>query len=343
MDKTLDIKNLEAATREILTCENDVGLMYQLVHEIYHIFCKYTSIDAYGQLDSDFMLPSGKAISSSSAAHCLLEMKRTAIFFRGIYQAIQHKIKEKSKSKVLILYAGTGPYATLVTALFPLLVSSEVSVDLLEINPVSLRSATDVITGLGLQAFIGDSYCSDATTFKIEKPYDIVISETMQAALKAEPQVAIMQNLIPQLSSDAVFIPQKITVDAALVAWGQVPAGNVHRMELDTIMMVDKWHLRSEDYQCNLTLPDSFGGCSRVDLFTNIQVYQQHVLDENDCSLNLPFKMIMDVYGMERETLHFEYKQGAQPYILCKAVSCNKYYKAIYIRPREGSLDELNL
>ena len=136
-------------------------------------------------------------------------MKRTAIFFRGIYQAIQHKIKEKSKSKVLILYAGTGPYATLVTALFPLLESSEVSVDLLEINLVSLRSATDVITGLGLQAFIGDSYCSDATTFKIEKPYDIVISETMQAALKEEPQVAIMQNLIPTIVFRCCFYSAK--------------------------------------------------------------------------------------------------------------------------------------
>jgi len=58
--------------------------------------------------DKDIMLPSGKAISAAAAAHCLLEMKRTAVFLRGIHKAILHKLKEKKGSQLRILYAGTG-------------------------------------------------------------------------------------------------------------------------------------------------------------------------------------------------------------------------------------------
>jgi predicted RNA methylase len=172
----------------------------------------------------------------------------------------------------------------------------------------------------------------DATTFKIEKPYDIVISETMQAALKKEPQVAIMQNLIPQMPVHAVFIPQQIAVDAALVSRGTWNSEacvieNVERMDLGSVMAVDRDHLNPDQFRSTLQIPPTIGACDILKLFTTIQVYGNHVLGENDCSLNIPIKL-MDATGMESETLDFWYEQGEVPHICCRAVGTLKMYHA---------------
>lgn len=302
----------------LINCADNIGLMKRTVDELYRIFSSITGV-TMDRLNSDeaVMLPSGKAISTAAAAHCLLEMMRTTVFLRGINKAISVKLSEANGKPISMLYAGTGPYATLVAPLLLLFNPSEIKVDLLDINQVSLSSAVKVLEQLGLGQFIGSVYLADAAIFKVEKNYDVVISETMQAALKKEPQVAIMQNLIPQMKKDAIFIPEAITIEAALVSRGKwneetLMVESVQRISLGTILTVDRNHLDVENDPKVVQVPNAIGECRQLNLYTTIRVFGRHVLDEGDCSLTLPLR----IGGRERvegETITFWYEQGEVP------------------------------
>jgi len=210
-----NINLARVATETLISCGNDFQKMKQSVDSLYELFKSITGIDFTKWSDADIHLPSGKAISAEGAAHCLLEFKRTAIFLRGIKQAIDSKV-DSNKRQVKILYAGCGPYATLITPLLPYYSADRINVTLLDVNSVSLNSAEKLINEFGLGDYIDQFVLDDAATYKVDRLYDIVISETMQAGLKNEPQVAITQNLIPQCNADAIFIPEQITIDAYL-------------------------------------------------------------------------------------------------------------------------------
>jgi predicted RNA methylase len=324
---------ISTETNTLLRCGNDIAQMKQAVDQLYKVFLQYSHVTIDDQNDPNIFLSTGKAISPSQAAHCLLEMKRTAIFLRGINGAVQLKMAEKPGAQLNILYAGTGPYAALVTPLLALYDQAYIKVDLLEINPVSLKSAIGVLNGLGFGGFVGETFCADASTFSVNKHYDIVISETMQAALKKEPQVAIMQNLIPQLDENAIFIPEQITVDAALVSRGtwnteNYITENIGRIELGRVITVDRHHLRPGQLRGTVQLTNYIGACNTLRLFTTVHVFGMHVLGENDCSLNIPYKL-MDATGMEGETLNFWYEQGDVPHLCCRSAQSSNLFRAI--------------
>jgi len=337
------LSDIRASINTILGCGDNIAYMKQAVDCFYKVFQEYSDVSVLDQNDPNIYLDSGKAISPSQAAHCLLEMKRTAVFIRGINEAIKEKINTRPGQKVRILYAGTGPYAALVSPLLVLYSPTQVHIDLLEINPVSLQSAINVLNGLHLNDFVDNVFCADASTFITTNSYDIVISETMQAALKKEPQVAIMQNLIPQLSQHTVFIPKQIFVDAALISRGQCNQEtglmeNLERIELGRVMTVYRLHLNSAQYLSTVLLAGAFGACKTLKMFTTIKVYGNHVLSENDCSLNIPYKLC-DVFGMEGKILDFWYEQGKAPHILCRFQFSGKQFAALY----QTKSSELNI
>ena len=220
MNADFQVLKIKYLAQNLLNCDDDFLIMKQSVDQLYSIFSEITGITFDNFNNEQMMLPSGKAISPSSAAHCLLELKRTAIFLRGINKAIQYKLSQNMNRPVKIFYAGSGPYATLIIPLLTIYSAGDLEVDLLDINEISINAVTKLIGDLRLNCFIDKTYLRDATTFCLDKKYDIVISETMQAALKKEPQVAIMQNLISQMDEDGIFIPEAITISAALVSNG---------------------------------------------------------------------------------------------------------------------------
>jgi hypothetical protein len=61
--------------------------------------------------------PAGLAIDTRSAALCIFDMMRTRKFLLGIRDAIDEKLRIDPGQPVTILYAGTGPFATLLTPL----------------------------------------------------------------------------------------------------------------------------------------------------------------------------------------------------------------------------------
>jgi hypothetical protein len=318
------VKTLNQNTQLLLNCEDDAGSMKLAVDHIYKIYSQITGVrvDTIHQ-DKDILLPSGKAISTAAAAHCLLEMKRTAVFLRGINKAIIQKLSQAADKPIRILYAGTGPYGTLLTPLLPLYKSTDLKVDILDINRQSLIALHDLIGTLGLSKYVGDIFCTDATTFTVSKPYDIVISETMLACLRSEPQVAIMQNLIPQLTDDCIFIPEEISIDASLtnpkmemdrLMYYETKQPPFERISLGNIFTVNKYRLDSSLYRKTLTIPDSKDAFPILKLFTTVKVFGDEILADNDSSITLP-KQYYNLRGEEAKEIKFWYVQGEKPRI----------------------------
>ncbi len=321
MNYTIYNKTVNASTDNVLNKYNDCLILRQSTEQLYAIFKSITGIDFTSWSNDDIHLPSGKAISPEGAAHCLLEFKRTTIFLRGIKQATDSKMSN-SKNKVKILYAGCGPYATLITPLLHYYSADRLRVTLLDVNSVSLSSAEKLINTLGLADYIDQFVLTDATTYTIDRLYDIVISETMQAGLKNEPQVAITQNLIPQCKADTIFIPEQITVDAYLKKRGIWDGGQLleeggetnHLCELFT---VNKANLDSSSYRKVVTLPQTFNKPYDLLLYTTIKVFGNEVLGLNDCSLNIPLRYfeLRDNYP---KAIEFWYNQSNKPKIESK-------------------------
>ena len=297
--------------------------MKQSVDKLYDIFKTITGIDINDLNHGEIILPSGKAISPSAAAHCLLEMKRTAIFLRGIKKAIDNKIKIE-KRKINILYAGCGPYATLITPLFTIYNLDEIEITLLDINDASLNAAKKLINTLGLGDFINDYILADASVYKVCKDYDIVISETMQSCLQNEPQVAIMKNLIPQISEKAVFIPEQINIDCYLRnpgKWNEKEGMHTgaKSMFLESLFLINKSELDINKSRKSINIPNNLNGFVELMLHTTIVVFGDEILKVNDCSLNLPMKFY-EFRNRYAKSIEFSYLLTPKPRIDCKVV-----------------------
>jgi predicted RNA methylase len=295
--------------------------MKQSVDSLYGLFKSITGIDFTNWSDGDIHLPSGKAISPEGAAHCLLEMKRTAIFLRGIKQAIDLKMGD-GKEQVKILYAGCGPYATLITPLLHYYSVDKISVTLLDINSVSLNSAEKLIKEFDLADYIDQFILADAATYEVDRPYDIVISETMQAGLKNEPQVAITQNLISQCKPNTIFIPEQITIDVYLRKRGiwqgdQLLEEGGEINHLCELFSVNKTNLDSSNYRKVITLPPTFNKPYDLLLYTTIKVFDNEVLGLNDCSLNMPLRYF-ELRDNCPKSIEFWYNQSNKPKIESK-------------------------
>lgn len=317
------ISLVKESVNQLINCKDDFFYMKQGVDNLYKVFKTISGIDIDDLNNGEIMLPSGKAISPSAAAHCLLEMKRTAIFLRGIKKAIDNKV-EANKGVVSILYAGCGPYATLITPLLTMYNLNGLKITLLDINQTSLNAVKRLLTELDLDSFIDEYVLADASIYKITKEYDIVISETMQSCLENEPQVSIMQNLIPQVDEETIFIPEQITIDAYLKNpenWQKILDGK-EKAEvkfLKEIFSVNKDKLDIEKYRAVVKIPAELDGFIELMLHTTIIVYDDEILGVNDCSLNIP-KKFYEFKERYAESIKFWYSLDSQPKIECKVL-----------------------
>ncbi len=164
-------------------------------------------------------LSTGKAIGPKWAGMCLEDTTRTCKFITGIHKAIQEVLKKKPQSPVTILYAGTGPFATLILPFLSLYKPSELQLILLEVNAISIENLKKIINGFDAYEYIKAIYHCDASNFILPSEFDadILLVECMQHALLREPQVTITYNLLPQLNKEAILIPQEISLHLALI------------------------------------------------------------------------------------------------------------------------------
>lgn len=304
-------KQLESLSKILLQSDNP-GLLRNTVHQFHELYSLLCGINAGDITDDTIFLSTGKAISPISAAHCLLEYKRTTVFFRGIYKAILSVQKSFPGEKINILYAGSGPYASLVTPLTSFFTADELCFDILDINPVSLKAVKELYTKLGLLSYINSFIEADATKYRIEenRVIHIVISETMNRTLEKEPLVHIMQNLIPQLQEKCVFIPQSVKITACISLPEKAGISLADEILLESEFISDIYTVTQADCQPDnravIKIPGDIKKDKCLYLLTSIKVFDDEALMVHDCSLTLP-KFISATDGHAGKQVGFEY------------------------------------
>ncbi|CAM1361195.1 SAM-dependent methyltransferase [Tenacibaculum xiamenense] len=210
-DLVLKILNPDTPFAEI---ENSINNIHQYFHETIGIASFEDSIPNLAAVNT----AKGKALGMNHAAKCLLDYKRTVKFLKGMVAAIKKKQAIHPNEKIHIFYAGCGPYAPFVTLVAQLFTSEEIQFDVLEINALALDHAKKLISGLGLNDYVGEYYQADAITFQFEKDkdYHILYSETLDALLFRECYVPILFNMLPQLSEDIYVVPNNVQVSMNL-------------------------------------------------------------------------------------------------------------------------------
>jgi hypothetical protein len=145
----------------------------------------------------------------------------------------------------------------------------------------------------------------------------------MQNCLKNEPQVAIMQNLIPQLLPEAIFVPEAISIDAYLtnpkmemdrLMYFENEKPLFRRMALGNVFRVNKNSLVVSQMRKVLDIPSGIQDFPILKLFTTVTVFENEILSENDSSITLPI-MYCDLRKHNAQQIELWYKQGAKPVI----------------------------
>ncbi len=312
MEAVLTNTYLEAKPFYELLMDENSGIAEQrdALHNLHDIYAQANGVVAGDINSEDIFLEDGKAVSIIVAAHCLLDVRRTVGFIRGLHAAVQHVKNCVTGRPLHILYAGCGPYATLVLPLTAFFTPAEVQVTLLDVNEHTLNCARHLFEGLGLEDYVKAYVLTDATKYEATDVVDIAVSETMQHALKKEPQVAIMQNLIPQLAAHGVFVPQEIAIDAYAVS----PVNKTMPQEycLQRIYSISK-------EQCNnqtpaiVPLQENLAGQYRyLYLYTEITTFGRHKLTAMECSLTMPVR-VLSLNNATGKHIRFEYIKGRQP------------------------------
>ncbi len=243
------------------------------------------------ELSPDLLLTNGKAVNALSALHCLIDYKRTTSFIRGVYKAIKEQQKIKPGKKIHLCYAGTGPYAPLILPSIFRFTPAEIEFTLMEIIPETFHLLQKSIEVLGISPWIKQSLMVDGTQFQFEdkdRP-DIILSETMQLALRKEMQVPLTINLCPQLAENGVFIPQNINVSL----------GTLDRQSNSILNKIDLINLKSIGGKCpsnqfevfTIKLSD-FSATEPLQeqlyFFTEINVYEGEKISHKQSGLTMP-------------------------------------------------------
>ncbi|MFW0716595.1 hypothetical protein [Pedobacter sp. N23S346] len=274
-----------------------------------------------GKIDSEesierrhIKLPFGDAIGTFWAANCVKEVLRTQRFIRGLYLAIQDKLAQKS-GPIHILYAGTGPFATLALPIMVHFSPEEVQFTLLEINETSHNKLLDVIDAFDLHKYVRQIEITDATTYVLPNTeVDIVLSETLNRALITEPQVFIMLNLASQLGDGVIYLPEEITVNLSEKKRNETEPRIIETLinfNLDKMKEIIRHAERNqwvfEEIKVNI------GNVEPADLYytTEIKIYRDNFLGYEASSLNLLERVKLD--EKDAKDLIFKYYATGKP------------------------------
>lgn len=289
---------LKKISAGILFSGEDFGRIYSACQELYDFFSELTGIDdssADARDQAETITANGKAISPLDAARCVLDIARTTKFLRGVDAAIVELKKRFPDERIEILYAGCGPFAPLIVPLLDRFTPDEIGVTLLDYHERSLEAAEIIFQKLQLKNFVADFVRADASRYKHNGKLHLIISETMQRALKKEPQAAVMLNLAPQVAENGFFIPQKISIEACLGVSKREFAFDKslrERIYLGGILELDAEKIRrnpsKEFSKVTLEIPPNEKKGSCFMLLTKIVVFDSLALDDYDSAITYP-------------------------------------------------------
>lgn len=334
---------LTKITKDLI--REDIPFVQQkkLADELFELFASAVELDLDKEENrTNIYTEGGKAISVFEAALCTKEFARTRKFLIGIQRCILEAQKKFRGETIRIFYAGTGPFATLMLPMTTLFSPEEVQFTLLEINEQTLACLETVIELFAAKPYVEEIIHADACTYQLKEKgkHHILITETMQQALKNEPQVSITLNLLPQMKLDSYLIPERIVVNLGVIdlrrdlerMQGNLEAVSDYYLEIGNVLDFNKKTVTEilenrqgnpfkNTFECNSVncLPSLDKRFFAVYLMTEICVFGDCWLKPYESSLNLPFKISREtqlVTGNHR--LDFYYEMDKKPQIKWK-------------------------
>ena len=333
-------EQLRQITEILLKQEDNYGEIKKATDDLYQLFLEVSGLKEDSEpCRKDYYLPKGKAIGTVWAGMCVNEFLRTKKFIRGTFQGIKRAQEIFDDRPIHIVYAGTGPFGTLLIPLTTVFSSQEVKFTLLEINLHSIENLKNVIKAFEVEDYVEEIVQCDAVEYKAHKtkPIHMVVTETMQRALKKEPQVAITLNLVSQMETGGVLIPEKVTVEAGLLdpkrdmerMMGVEGADKDYYYPLNKIFELNKDVWSTENKEVNSFAEvevqisnDIEKRYKRLSLLTDIQVFEEEKLTYMECSLNMPLKVIdIDWMNNTVKKVSFQYVISEKPGFIHKLLT----------------------
>lgn len=279
------------------------------------------------------ILSSGKAIDPYSAATCVLDLKRTSAFARGVRSAIAAARAKFPGEAIDLLYAGTGPFAPLALLQTAFCSAGDVRFTLLDIHEQALDCLETVISELGLDPYVRDLIQADASDWRPsdDRKFHVIVAEVMQRALIKEPQVAVTLNLIKHLRTGGAFVPARVEVQPCLldpskehaVADDQArdPSPMVrHRIRLGApfVLSADsaRNYIVTEEGSIRLPdvcLPPRIEANYELRILTRIVTFGDIVLDDYESGLTVPYDPLDEVNPAPGTRLELRYVLGDNP------------------------------
>lgn len=205
---------------DVLLDDNTGGdLLSETLDHYRDILLTASGIDLGGDDEMDCIhTGAGVAIGTTWAALCIDDLLRTKRFTSGLFQAIS-TVAARRPGPVHVLYAGTGPWATLAVPLTTRFTPEQLRLTCIEINDGSFAAIQRTLSALGLEDYVEEYIQTDAATHVIagKLPVDVMLSETMQYCLIDEMQVPIVLNLMAQLPAEAIMVPERITLQLGVL------------------------------------------------------------------------------------------------------------------------------
>ena len=178
-------ERLSRLSQIILTEENPSALR-TACHGLYDFFCEIAGFDDSEKragIQNGTTLPTGVAISPVNAARCLWDFKRTYEFMRAVQAALAKLKKRFAPEKIEILYAGCGPFASLIVPLLNEFSPGEINLSLLDYHAASIASVRRIFERLNFCEFDPAFVQTDAARYRHPRALHLIICETMQTAL----------------------------------------------------------------------------------------------------------------------------------------------------------------
>lgn len=300
-----ELRSAVVAYRELLTQQNQL-------------------IDVNEESRMDIELDTGRAIGTTWAALCIDDLVRTKRFVKGLYEAVKDLLSKK-EGPVVILYAGTGPFATLALPLTSVFREDQIRIRALEINPVSCECLSKLIENFTVGGFFESIEQVDASLYQVPAPdtVDILLSETMQRGLEKEPQVAILHNLVPQLRSDLILIPERIELSLGTIVYPEPSTVEVKYQAFFPVFALDKEGIRKHHFagaglqflpqQYQLT-SSQLAHAQKLVLLTHISVFGREKLTPGESGITLPVQLpSLEQHKGKEVSIELGYEGGKNP------------------------------
>ena len=342
--KQTALGEMRQITDKLLSSDNPATLE-QAALKLHRIFSSITGIDdgSADTRDSNAaLLPNGAAIAPRDAARCVIDSARTSKFLRGIHAAITDVGERFPAGPIEILYAGCGPFATLVLPLTTRFRPDQIQLTLIDTHARALELVRGLFQALGLNDYVRDYIQTDATTYVHRGAAHLLVIEAMQTALSKEPQVGITLNLAPQLCKNGLLIPEKVTVDLCSydprleylppdtclnepVSSSTAHRANKNRMKLGRVFELTAamaFELGATPGELSklsclpaagFEIPAHLGARYELLLSTTITVYRSHVLGEYESGLTHPLPLFDFSRANRGDRLDFLYSLASKP------------------------------